>query len=94
MSANGVFFRVNGAIPMPVRETNRERSVYNGERMPVYGKLVKEDAGRWGVPGCGRGSPGLFFAGNRFEAVVIRDEQTAPPHALDEALAHEAGDVA
>lgn len=46
------------------------------------------------VLGCGCGSRRLLFARDRFEAVVIRDEQTAPAHALDEALAHEAGDVA
>lgn len=94
MSANGVFFRANGAIPTPVRETNRERSVCNGERMPVYGRLVEEETGRWGRARVRTWLLGLFFAGNRFEAVVVRDEQTAPAHALDEALAHEAGDVA
>ena len=54
-------------------------------------RKIRDDRGE---PECGRGSRRLFFAGNRFEAVVIRDEQTAPAHALDEALAHEAGDVA
>ena len=93
MSANGVIIRANGMIPAPVRETNRERSVCNGERMPVYGRLVEEDTGRWGRARV-RMAPRLFLAGNRFEAVVIRDEQTASAHALDETLAHEAGDVA
>ena len=63
----------------------------NGRRfMDDLWRKIRDDRG---VSGCGW-LPGLFFAGNRFEAVVIRDEQTAPAHALDEALAHEAGDVA